>query len=111
MAYVNVKPTNVKAYIFDGSEPDDDFILRMARIGVVVDYTSDKDNDYEGTRLVLTQVLPLGKTKEYTYETKYQPGKKMVIWTERMVNGKVYDGRIIESWDQNQCIQWSIENE
>lgn len=111
MTYVNVKPTNVNAYIFDGSEPDDDFILRMARIGVVVDYTSDSDNDYDGPKLELTQVLPGGATKQYLYEIKYQPKEKMVIWSERMVNDKVYDGRIIEAWDQSQLIQWSINYE
>lgn len=111
MTYVNVKPTNVNAYIVDGSEPDDDFILRMARIGVVVDYTSSEDSDYGGTRLVLTQVLPLGKTKEYIYEIKYQLREKMVIWTEIMVDDKVYDGRIIEDWDHSQCIQWSRDDE
>lgn len=111
MAYVNVKPTNVNGYIFDGSEPDDDFILRMARIGVVVDYTSDKDNDHEGSSLVLTQVLPGGATREYTYEIRHQSVTKLVIWTEIMVGDKVYDGRIIEAWDRSQSIQWSREDE
>lgn len=111
MTYVNVKPTNVKAYMFDGSEPDDDFILCMARIGVVVDYTSHEDNYYEGSRLTLTQVLPDGATKEYTYTINFQPEEKAVIWTENMMGDKVYDGRIIEGWDQNQRIEWSIEDE
>lgn len=101
--YERVQATNVFGTMFTGDEPDDDFLLTMAKIGVVVHYMSDENNDYEGATLALVQVKSYGMTERF----EYGPNPSRILWAQNPVGG----GCIIRSWDSDAQIAWEFENE
>lgn len=105
--FFSMQATNVFGWEFTGQRPSDDFILRMAKIGVVTQYLSDAENDYEGGVLFLTQIGPTGRNKEFTYLVKDGGRPEVVMWTETTSG----DGYIIDKWDSDQKISWERVDE
>lgn len=107
--FFKMQADNVFGWEFDGQQPSDEFILRMAKIGVIVEYVSDADNDYQGALLYLTQVGKNGKNKLFTYckRDNDHSSNTVVMWTE----GSMGEGRIIDEWDYDQKIRWSRVDE
>lgn len=97
--------TNVFSWEFTGKHPSDDFLLRMAKIGVAVSYVSNEDNDYDGAILTLAQPLESARPRKMEYSAKLHPAR--VVWTERSPSG----GRLLPEWDLDALIEWEWEDE